>query len=88
VNEKLLDERFDTGDLIVILPKRKFPVALRTGPGYTFSRLENIEPGQIGIIIESQLGHGAHIWVKILTTNSDIGWVPYSLVDNAKKLKL
>jgi len=88
VNVEPFNKNFDAGDLVVILPQRKFPVVLRFGPGYTFSRIENLEPGQTGIIIESQMGHGAHIWIKILTGNSDIGWIPYSMVNNIKKLKL
>lgn len=88
MNDREFDKRFDIGDLIVILPKRKFPVVLRQGPGYVFPRIENLEPGQLGIIIESRLGHGANTWIKILTGDFDIGWLPYSLVDNVKKLKL
>lgn len=88
MNDESFDKKFDIGDLIVILPKRKFPVVLRIGPGYVFSRIENLEPGQIGIIIESRLGHGAQVWIKILTGNSEMGWVPYSMVDNVKKIKL
>lgn len=71
--------KFSCGDLVHFSSNRKFPLGLRTGPGYTFPKIEIIEPVHVGIVLDVQLGHGAMLWLYILGPHATIGWVPESL---------
>lgn len=71
------------GDLITIVEK-KFPTTLRKGPGYTHLRVELMEPGEIGIVLESCVGHSALLWVLLVGPGGKTGWIPESMVDPVK----
>jgi hypothetical protein len=73
--------KYKLGSLIVINKDRKFPVVLRDGPGYTFSRVEVIEPGEIGIVLGSMIGHGMIWWILIhVAAREKTGWIPEGLL--------
>jgi len=70
------------GDLVTVGLNRKFPVVLRSGPGYTFERIEPIEPGEIGLILDTCKGHGMITWLRLLMAPiSNEGWTPESGVE-------
>ena len=80
--------KYSTGDLVVINKDRKFPVVLRDGPGYTFSRIESIDPGEIAIVLESKIGHGMWEWILLHTSEKEkIGWIPQGMVEPIINLK-
>lgn len=69
------------GDLVWLQNDRKFPITLRSGPGYTFETVEPLEPGQFGIVTQQAYGHGATHWVSILTASGNLGWVPIGIMN-------
>ena len=74
--------KYKLGSLIVINKDRKFPVVLRDGPGYTFSRVEVIEPGDVGIVLGSMIGHGMIWWILIhAAAREKTGWIPEGIVE-------
>lgn len=74
--------KYKLGSLIVINKDRKFPVVLRDGPGYTFSRVETIEPGDVGIVLKSMTGHGMIQWVFLhVAIKEKTGWIPENIVE-------
>ena len=74
--------KYKLGSLIVINKDRKFPVVLRDGPGYTFSRVEVIEPGDVGIVLSSMIGHGMNWWTFLYVSIKDKkGWIPEGVTD-------
>lgn len=74
--------KYCAGDLVTIGINRKFPVVLRKGPGYTFDRIEPIEPGKIGLVLEASIGHGMIVWLHLLVTpDIDEGWTPESGIE-------
>jgi len=76
--------KYSPGDLITVAPNRKFPVVLREGPGYTFQRIDPIDPGQIGLVLRSQIGHGMSTWIQVLISHRyTVGWIPENIVDSA-----
>ena len=69
--------KYCIGDLVTVGINRKFPVVLREGPGYTFDRIEPIEPGEIGLVLETSIGHGMVTWLHLLVTpGANEGWTP------------
>ena len=73
--------KYKLGSLIAVDKGRKFPVILRDGPGYTFSRVETIEPGEIGIVLGSMIGHGMIWWILIhVAVREKAGWIPEGLI--------
>jgi len=73
--------KYKLGSLIAVDKGRKFPVVLRDGPGYTFSRVETIEPGEIGIVLGSMIGHGMIWWILIhVAIREKAGWIPEGLI--------
>lgn len=76
--------KFEAGDLVTILPTRKFPVVLRSGPGYTCFRIDIFEPGQLGIILRKQEVIKNQIWLQVLNVNSKIGWILKDMVDRVE----
>jgi hypothetical protein len=73
--------KYKLGSLIAVDKGRKFPVVLRDGPGYAFSRVEIIEPGEIGIVLGSMIGHGMIWWILIHTAAKEkMGWIPEGLL--------
>jgi hypothetical protein len=74
--------KYKLGSLIAVDEGRKFPVVLRDGPGYTFSRVETIEPGEIGIVLGSSIGHGMIFWILVhIAINKKVGWIPEGVID-------
>lgn len=74
--------KYKLGSLIVVNEDRKFPVILRDGPGYTFSRIEALKPGDVGIILGSRIGHGMILWILIhVAINEKTGWIPEGIID-------
>lgn len=77
--------KYKLGSLIVINKDKKFPVVLRDGPGYTFSRVEVIEPGEIGIVLGSMIGHGMIWWILIHAASMEkTGWIPEGIIEYLK----
>lgn|GEM_PF-2956891 len=76
--------KFEIGDLITILPRRKFPIVLRSKPGYTSFRVDVIEPGQLGMILNKQEVIKNQIWLQVLNVNSKIGWILKDVVDHTE----
>lgn len=74
------ESRFRPGDLVSIDVNRKFPIGLREGPGYTYAKIEPIEPAHVGIVLDVQIGHGSVLWLCILGPQATIGWIPEGLV--------
>lgn len=69
------------GDLITVGLDRKFPLVLREGPGYTFVRVETIDPGDVGIVLEEKFGHGSLTWIMIhVAEKQKMGWIPESMI--------
>jgi len=81
-------EKFSCGDLIYINTNKNFPITLREGPGYTFKRVDFLEHGKIGIIVNYAMGHGMIIWLCILASQSTVGWIPGSIAQVLKKLEI
>lgn len=76
--------KYKLGSLIIISKDRKFPVVLRGGPGYTFSRVETIEPGEIAIVLGTMIGHGMIWWILIhVAVKEKTGWIPEGLIYHA-----
>lgn len=74
-------QAYRCGDLVTIGLDRKFPLVLREGPGYTFTRLVTIDPGDVGIILKETVGHGSSIWVMIhVAEKKKAGWIPKSML--------
>ena len=72
--------KYSPGDLVTVAPSRKFPVVLRERPGYTFQRIDPIDPGQLGLVLRSQIGHGMSTWIQILIGHRyTIGWIPENI---------
>jgi hypothetical protein len=70
-------QKYTAGDLVTVGLNRKFPVVLRSGPGYTFERVEPIEPGEIGVILDTCTGHGMITWLRLLISpDGNEGWTP------------
>ena len=69
------------GNLVWVKQDRKFPLTLRSGPGYTFDVIEPLEPGLIGIVTNQAYGHGATHWISILTASGNRGWVPITVMN-------
>jgi hypothetical protein len=71
----------NVGDLIVLDIKRKFPVLLREGPGYTFKNKEPVEPGDVGLVLNFTTGHGMVRWILLLiASKSQQGWIPENVI--------
>ena len=77
-----LASKYFPGDLVYLEPKRKFPLVLRSGPGYTSERIDVIEPGEIALILDSSWGHGMVMWTYVLVGQKKRGWVPEAVVYN------
>jgi hypothetical protein len=74
--------KYKLGSLIIISKDRKFPVVLRNGPGYTFSRVETIEPGDVGIILGSNIGHGMIWWILVhIAGKRKMGWITEGVIE-------
>ena len=72
--------KYKLGSLIAVDKGRKFPVVLRERPGYTFQRIDPIDPGQLGLVLRSQIGHGMSTWIQILIGHRyTIGWIPENI---------
>jgi len=69
------------GDLVWVKQDRKFPITLRSGPGYTFNIIELLEPGQVGLVTHQQRHSGSSYWVSILTAMGNVGWVPLGIMN-------
>lgn len=79
--------KYSIGDLIVVDSKRKFPIVLRDGPGYTCLTVDPLEPGNTGLVIDSKLGHGMMVWINVFVCSSKKkGWIPESIVDEITNL--
>jgi len=75
--------KYKLGSLIVVNEDRKFPVVLRDGPGYTFSRVETLDPGDLGIVLGSNVGHGMIWWILIhVAITQKMGWIPEGMIDH------
>jgi hypothetical protein len=77
----VIEKKYDPGDLIAVPLARKFPITLREGPGYIFPRKNFIEPGRTAVILEMTIGHGSHLWLKVLVTDDNMGWIPCSMIE-------
>jgi len=80
------------GDLVIIKDDRKFPVAMRRGPGYMFNIVEPIEPGLVGIIVDISMGHQplnsrSMKWFSLLTPRGNVGWIPETVTGLFKKME-
>jgi len=73
---------FQIGDLVTIGYRRKFPVVLRSGPGYSYYRTDVLEPGQLAIIIKQKTKLNDQNWLCVFNTSLNAGWILESMVDH------
>jgi hypothetical protein len=77
----------NVGDLITIKENRKFPIAMRHGPGYMFNIVEPFEPGWIGIIIATHqpTRNNQPKWFSLLTPRGNTGWIPETAMSHLRR---
>jgi hypothetical protein len=80
----------NVGDLIMIKENRKFPIAMRRGPGYMFNIVEQLKPGWIGIIIAVSATHqptrnNQPKWFSLLTPRGNTGWIPEAAMSHLRR---